>query len=800
MPVGASSRASVAERADKGRLWRRALGLARLRARLAIAIVLAVCAAGVLGMPREAHAATPTTTTVTSDHPVGSVYGEPVTFTATVMPLGATGTVTFFDNGVNIGTGSLNGAGQAALTTATLFAGSTHTITANYLGDTNFDPSTGTTTQTVSPGTTSETLATSQSPTVFGQAVTFTATVSPNAPSIIPPTGTVTFFDGATNIGTVTLSGGVATLTTSTLSVIGSPHVIVATYTDGSGNYGSSTATATQSVNAAATSTAVTSSQNPSSSGQAVTFTATVTANPPSGATPVGSVTFFVDGVAVATVGLSGSGTANFTTTTLSPGPHTIVASYNPGNSNFSPSSATTNQSVLTATTTTITSSKNPSNVGDSVTFTATVSGSGGTPTGTVTFKDGATALATVPLSGTTATFTTSSLTAGSHSITASYNGDATFSASTSPTLTQVVNQPGLTATTTTLTSSANPSNLGQPVTLTATVAPTSGAGTPTGTVTFTDGATTLGTGTLSGGQATFTTSSLSAGNHTITASYSGDANFGTSTSPALAQVVNQGAPTTTTIATSVNPSNLGQPVTFTATVTSGSGTPTGTVTFKDGGTVIGTAALAAGAATFTTSSLTLGTHTITASYGGAAGFIASTSPALTQTVQVPPDSVRLRALQVAVTKVEAQASGDAFAGAVDGAIADGFTEGGGALITPSGTGVRFNFAAEPDASLSGGRGAEQYDSVTAARASALRDSGLSAINQNLPASVRSFAPDPSASARVDDAFTALAYAKPMATKAPPLVPAQPKEWLAWADVRGTGWNTDPSAGDIRGG
>ena len=113
--------------------------------------------------------------------------------------------------------------------------------------------------------------------------------------------------------------------------------------------------------------------------------------------------------------------------------------------------------------------------------------------------------------------------------------------------------------------------------------------------------------------------------------------------------------------------------------------------------------------------------------------------------VQIPPDSVRLRALQVVVSKVEAQASGAAFEGAVAGAIADGFAEGGGALITPSGSGVRFNFAAEPeDAGPSGGRVVDQYDPVLAARAGALGDSGLSAINQNLPASVRSFSPTPS--------------------------------------------------------
>jgi hypothetical protein len=153
----------------------------------------------------------------------------------------------------------------------------------------------------------------------------------------------------------------------------------------------------------------------------------------------------------------------------------------------------------------------------------------------------------------------------------------------------------------------------------------------------------------------------------------------------------------------------------------------------------------------------------------------------LTRTVQTPPNSVRLRALQLAVTNVEAQASGDAFAGAVAGAISDGFAEDGGALITPSGNGVRFNFGAEPEAGSSGGRVVEQHDPILTARAAALRDSGLSGMNQNLPASLRSFAPDPSASAaRIDDAFTALGNARPMVTKAPPLVPTAPKVWQLW--------------------
>lgn len=190
----------------------------------------------------------------------------------------------------------------------------------------------------------------------------------------------------------------------------------------------------------------------------------------------------------------------------------------------------------LTATTTTVVSSANPSVYGQLVTFTTTVSGSGGTPTGTVTFKDGGTTLGTGTLSAGRATYQTSALALGSHSITAVYGGDTNFATSTSSTVTQTVNQG---STTTAVASSTNPSVFGQQVTFTATILVTAPAsGTPSGTVTFKDGGTTLGTGTLSAGSATYQTATLSGGGHTITAVYGGNTNFATSTSPGLTQTV----------------------------------------------------------------------------------------------------------------------------------------------------------------------------------------------------------------------------------------------------------------------
>jgi hypothetical protein len=166
------------------------------------------------------------------------------------------------------------------------------------------------------------------------------------------------------------------------------------------------------------------------------------------------------------------------------------------------------------------------------VTFTATVTPS--TATGTVTFMDGAASLATERVTAGVATFPTTTLAAGSHSITAVYSGDTNDLGGTSPIMTQVVNG-GSTGTTTTLTSSANPAKLGAKITFTATVTP-SGA---TGKVTFKDGTTTLGTATLKKGVATFSTTTLSLGTHQITAVYAGKGKkYPGSTSAKLAQKV----------------------------------------------------------------------------------------------------------------------------------------------------------------------------------------------------------------------------------------------------------------------
>jgi len=188
------------------------------------------------------------------------------------------------------------------------------------------------------------------------------------------------------------------------------------------------------------------------------------------------------------------------------------------------------------------------------------------------------------------------------------------------------------------LTSSPNPSTSGKPVTFTATVLSPSG-GTPTGNVAFWNGAVALGKKKLSGGAVSFTTSALPLGLNSVTAVYECNSDFASSASAPVSQLVL--AATTTTVSSSQNPSTYGQPVTFTAVVTSVIGAPPDgeTVTFvKGGGTVLGTGTLSGGTAIFTTSTLNVGTFPIRAEYGGDSNFSGSKSNVVKQVVDKATD------------------------------------------------------------------------------------------------------------------------------------------------------------------
>jgi large repetitive protein len=297
-------------------------------------------------------------------------------------------------------------------------------------------------------------------------------------------------------------------------------------------------------------------------------------------------------------------------------------------------------QVVLQSTSVAVIATPTPSLDGQSVTMTATVTPAfSGTPTGTVTFYDGGSVLASEPLlvngQFTQAVYSTAQLQPGPQNLTAVYSGDSNYQGSSSAVYAQQV----LIPTSTAVSSNQNPSLVGQNVTFTATVSPTF-AGTPTGTVTFYSGTTLLGSAPLviNGAvyQAAYSTAQLPVGTQTITAIYGGDSNFGRSSSPGYSQQVVLST-TTTGLVAEPNPSNAGQLVTLTATVTSSSGgTPTGTVTFYDNGAALGSTTLEANGQAnqaVYSSTLSVGMQQITAVYSGDSNFMGSTSPAVNEQV-----------------------------------------------------------------------------------------------------------------------------------------------------------------------
>jgi len=481
---------------------------------------------------------------------------------------------------------------------------------------------------------TTMTLVPNVNPSVVGQPVIFTATVKNGDPS--PPSGPVTFLeDGSTTLcSSVSLnSGGVASCSTSAFTL--GTHTISANYA-GDANNEANTVSMSQKVLQLAT-VVLAASPSPATVTQNVTLTATVTASP---AAPTGNVVFYDGATAISgNVALNGSGVASFATTLLAPGTHGLTAKYSGDTSNASGVSVVFSEVIDQATTTTAIATTNATpTVGDSITFTATVASTGGpTPTGSVTFSDNGAPLASQPLNGSgVATLAISSLTPGAHSVVASYGGGTDSAISSSAPLTETVAQ---IATVTTLTPDANPLSAGATLHLTAAVALAPGAvadGALTGQITFTDGTTTLGTAALDGsGHAALAVSALTVGSHTIVASYGGATNYAVSNSDPLAEQVQKTA-TNITVQPAATTVLTGEPASFTATVTSSTGTPTGTVTFHDGATVLSIATLnAQGVATFSLSTLTTGTHTLTASYDGDANYATNTSAPWTETVNL---------------------------------------------------------------------------------------------------------------------------------------------------------------------
>jgi hypothetical protein len=569
----------------------------------------------------------PATSTYLSAGTNPVAFGQTLALVATIQPPppgtgSTTGTITFLDGATAIGTVSVAN-NLAQLNVSSLSVGS-HTLTAKYSGDSNFAASSSTPiAETVNQAATTATVSSSSTPSAYNQSVTFSASVAPAYG--VNATGTFTFLDGVTSLGTASVSNNSAQITVSTLSV--GTHSITAKYSGDSNFTGSTSAVLSQTVNPATTTTTLVTNLNPSTYGQSVSFSATV--QPPTGTTATGTVTFLDGSTSLGSATLAGN-SAQLSIASLGTGTHSVTAVYS-GDTNMagSTSAAVAQQVNQASTATTLSSGVNPSVFGQTITFTATVQPPAGTTaTGTVTFLDGSTSLGSATLAGNSAQVAVSSLTVGTHSITAMYAGNANLLPSTSVALSQTVNGE---ATTTVATSSTNPSSFGQSITLSATIQPALG-GNATGTVTFLDGTSTLGTSSVLSNTAQLSVSSLAVGAHSITAKYSGDANYLSSTSSAFTQTVNQGA-ATTSVSSNLNPAVFGQSVTFRVSVQATSGTPTGTVTLMDGSTSLGTTSLGGGTAQFTIGGLSLGSHSITATYGGDVNFAGSASSVLSEVV-----------------------------------------------------------------------------------------------------------------------------------------------------------------------
>jgi hypothetical protein len=511
-----------------------------------------------------------------------SIYQNNVTFTSTA-PAGATGTITFMDATTSLGTSPLV-AGTATFSIPTLIAG-THPITAVYSGDSNFNGATSAgISQVVNKAPTVESVfATPPTGVTVGSSVTFTTLVNTGA---LLPTGSVTFMDGATTLGTGTVASATATNLlpySSDFTQWTSASAGVAAPTVAAGTLGPDGANSATTLTYPATT-------GGNKSGLQLTATGTF-------ANQQMAVSFWANSSTstVLTVNLADGASANVQTATETTSatwqrfvvPFTMAAGAGP---NAIVSIQAVNEAAGAV-----------AIYGAQLEQAATA--------GVYVMTTGASAAGT----GGIATYTTSSLLGGSHPVTGVYSGDSNYLGNTGALNSPLTVGQGTAAAV--LASSLNPSNYGQSVTFAATLSGPDA--TPTGTVTFLDGATTIGTGTLdASGKATMSISSLVVGTHPITAQYGGDTNFGTVTSAPVSQVVNAVA-ATVGVTSSVNPSDFGQSVTFTATVTGSGATPTGTVAVTDGATSLGTITLVNGSGSLTTATLTGGSHTLLFTYSG---------------------------------------------------------------------------------------------------------------------------------------------------------------------------------------
>lgn len=372
-----------------------------------------------------------------------SVSGQDVRFTATVTPasgLAPTGSVSFSAGGVLLGNGPLAnaaGATTATIDTPALPVGS-QPVVARYGGDVLFGPSTSPVDAlTVQPDSSSVTIAAAPANAVPGEQVTYTVSVSADAPGAGHPGGTVSLSDDGNPVSgcqSLTLpSTDPRQVTCDQTYGVDATHPIAAVY-GGSTDFLPATAGLTETVAPRPTTTSVTASPRASTTGQPVSFTATVAASGGS-ASPTGSVTFTDDGTTIGTSTLTttdGVTTTSLLLTTLPLGVNPIGASFG-GDANFGPSASGAALVTVTRATTALdlVSSDELTTLGQPVTFIANVfpaTGSG--ETGTVTFFYGGAEIGSAGVANGQAALTTATLPIGTASVTATYGGDSDFAGS----------------------------------------------------------------------------------------------------------------------------------------------------------------------------------------------------------------------------------------------------------------------------------------------------------------------------------------------------------------------------------
>jgi hypothetical protein len=446
---------------------------------------------------------------------------------------------------------------------------------------------------------------------------------------------------------------------------------VTAAYSGDANFTGSTSSVLAKTIAKASTSVALHSSAASPLTGQPVTLTASVSVSAPGAGAPTGSVTFSGHGGPLCSAVTLSSGVATCTTTYDAVGTDSVTATYS-GDANFN-GAASLGQSEhisLASTMTMLGASADPVDLGQTVTFSATVSPvapSVTTPTGTVTFSlsgpGGAAPTCSggdaQPLSGGVATCVLAAGTLASSDsplvVSAAYGATAADGASTASPLVETVS--GAVATTTTVTSSADPSVGGTAVTFTAQVSPTLGSGHPTGKVTFLVRSAIGQSVTCTGGDTVKVSASTgqakcavaqallygSVSPYTVVATFGGSAGFGASSSAPLQQSVTPAADTLTVTA-SANPVKVGKAVTFTATlapsVTGGPGFA-GSVTFSIPGGIVctgGNRVVLSGHPKVTCSVpagriVSTGPLTVTATYTGDADYASATGQ-LTETVR----------------------------------------------------------------------------------------------------------------------------------------------------------------------